>query len=1205
LDAQHSPWPEPARLAALSYYQILDTSPEAEFDDITSLAAQICDTPIALISLIDHNRQWFKSKIGLEFDETPRDIAICDHAIRHGGFFVVPDATLDPRFRDNPLVTGKEHLRFYAGAPLIGREQMPLGTVCVLDAHARQIDAAQKRALEQLARQTMSLLELRALRKLRAGPHQLAEAFCTLDRAYKFSYVSRSAETLLGATSNQLEGEALWSRLSRSDHTKPVGSPRRGFAEEEFDGFEAFCRATNKWLHLRIQPSPLGFGVYLNDTTTAHREKDELALLKTAVSRLNDVVIICEAEPIDAPGPKVVFVNDAFTRATGYTPDEIIGRSPRMLQGAGTQPEARQQIRAALENWRSVRTELINYKKNGEEFWLELDIAPIADRSGWFTHWVAVERNITERKQHELLRDAESQIFKAISFGTTLNDIFAQILAVADGIFAGSRTSITSLDSDGVHMRHGAALNLPADFTDLIDGHPIGPNIGSCGTAMYRRETIIVTDIASDPLWADYRILALAISIRACWSIPVIGRDGSVLASFAIYWPTPKAPTPADLALAERFSHLVGLVMEHARQEDALRESEFRFRQVVDAIDELFWMSTGDKSIVYYVSPAYETIWRRPARELYENPLAWFDAIHEDDKPWVAAKRLGNNNDMRPIEYRIRRPDGSIRWIRDTIFPVLNREGKVTRLVGIAKDITEDKHAKASLEESEQRSRLIATITTDAIWEWDIASQKYWWGEGIQSVFGHKLDDVDDQRLFHDYIDIRDRRRVFESIRAAVEGDARNWSAEYNFTRSDGSTAVVVNKAIIIRDDAGIAIRLVGGMSDVTAQRESQERQAQLQRLDAVGQLSGGIAHDFNNLLQVILANSEYLQEALPHGELASVAELITAAADQGSVLIERLLTFSRRQSLQAKPADVTKLIIHLESLLRRTLGENIEITLSYSATVWAALVDAAQLETALLNLAINSRDAMPQGGRLSIEIENVSLDESHSKKFEDFVPGDYVMITVTDNGSGMDESTLSHAFDPFFTTKDVGKGTGLGLSMVYGFVKQSNGFLSINSFLGVGTIISMYLPRAVTSAEEAPPITRTEKEIHGSGRILVVEDNDLVRSQVAMQLQAVGYDVVQAQNASDALAMLASGGTFDLIFTDIIMPGGMNGYQLATEARKLFPGIHILLTTGYSDQMVKNLSGLDPDVSLISKPYHRRELSLKLQELIGVESVA
>jgi CheY-like chemotaxis protein len=203
-----------------------------------------------------------------------------------------------------------------------------------------------------------------------------------------------------------------------------------------------------------------------------------------------------------------------------------------------------------------------------------------------------------------------------------------------------------------------------------------------------------------------------------------------------------------------------------------------------------------------------------------------------------------------------------------------------------------------------------------------------------------------------------------------------------------------------------------------------------------------------------------------------------------------------------------------------------------------------------------------------------------------------------------MDESTLSHAFDPFFTTKDVGEGTGLGLSMVYGFVKQSNGYLSMNSFLGVGTMISMYLPKADAGAEEARPVTRAENEIRGSGRILVVEDNDLVRSQVAMQLEALGYDVVQARNASDALATLASGGTFELIFTDIVMPGGMNGYQLATEARKLRPGIHVLLTTGYSDQMVKNLSGLDPDVGLISKPYHRRELSLKLQEIIGAQPV-
>jgi PAS domain S-box-containing protein len=1205
LDAVPTPWPETARLAALSYYQILDTPPEAEFDDITSLAAQICDAPIALISLIDHNRQWFKSRIGFDFAETPRDIAICGYAIGQGGFFMVPDATQDHRFRDNPLVTGEQHLRFYAGAPLISRENMPLGMLCVMDRHPRQIEDGQKRALQQLARQTMSMLELRALRQIHVGANGPNEAFCTLDRTYRFSYVSGVAEALLGASWGELGGQEFWSSISRSDHARPGKQARQYFSEDEFDGFEGYCHATDKWIHLRIQPSPFGFWVYLRDTTTAHREKDQLSLLKTAVSRLNDVVIISQAEPIDPAGPKVVFANDAFTRVTGHTRDEIIGKSPPMLQGLDDQPEARQKIREALERWQSVRTEVVTYTKDGEELWLELDVAPIADETGWFTHWVSVERNVTDRKRDEFLREAESRIFKEMSFGTRLSDIFGQISAVADRVFAGGTTSITLLEVDGVHMRHGASLGLPKHFTDLIDGQPIGPNVGSCGTAMYRGETIIVTDVASDPLWTDFRILALANSIRACWSVPVIAADGSVLASFAIYWPAPRVPSTADIALAERFSHLIGLVMEHARKEEELLDSELRFRQVVDTIDEWFWMTSSDGSIVYYASPAYETIWGRPVSELYKNGQAWFDAVHEDDKPWVAIKRLSGGGDYQPIEYRIRRTDGSIRWVHDTVFAPANREGKVTRLVGIVKDITDDKNAQERLQESEQRSRLVATITTDVIWEWDIASRKYWWGDGIQTVFGHKLDSVDDQRIFHDYIDIRDRRRIFDSIRVALEGDAKDWTAEYGFTRSDGSTALVINKAIIIRDDAGIAIRMVGGITDITAQRESQERHGQAQRLEAVGQLTGGIAHDFNNLLQVIVANSEYLHDMLTDGELAGVADLITAAADQGALLIERLLTFSRRQTLQAKPADVKNLIIRLESLLRRTLGENIQIGLSYPATIWSALVDASQLETALLNLAINSRDAMPQGGRLSIEIENVHLDERRGAKFEDFVPGDYVAIVVTDSGTGMDEATLSHAFDPFFTTKDVGAGTGLGLSMVYGFVKQSNGYLSMNSFVGVGTMISMYLPRAVDEAEESPPATRTENEVRGSGRILVVEDNDLVRSQVAVQLQALGYDVVQAENASDALVVLMSGGPFDLIFTDIVMPGGMNGYQLATEARKLMPDIHILLTTGYSDQMVKNLSGLDPDVSLISKPYHRRELSLKLQELIGAQPVA
>jgi signal transduction histidine kinase len=374
------------------------------------------------------------------------------------------------------------------------------------------------------------------------------------------------------------------------------------------------------------------------------------------------------------------------------------------------------------------------------------------------------------------------------------------------------------------------------------------------------------------------------------------------------------------------------------------------------------------------------------------------------------------------------------------------------------------------------------------------------------------------------------------------------------------------------------------------------ERVHQAQKMEAIGQLTGGVAHDFNNLLTVILGGAERLTEKLADDDaLRPHAALVMAAAERGAGLTQSLLAFSRRQPLEPKPTDINLLLRRMEMLLRRTFGEQIELRYALGADISTALVDGGQLETAVLNLAINARDAMPSGGMLLIETADVALDATNAGRRGELTAGRYVMVAIADNGAGMSAEIQARAFEPFFTTKDVGAGTGLGLSMVYGFAKQSGGHAEIYSEPGQGTIVKLYLPCADAPAAAAA----TEVAVLERGRgetVLAVEDDDLVRAHVEDELTALGYRVVAATNAASALEILRSPAEIDVLFTDVIMPGGMSGAELGRAARTLRPGLNVLYTSGFTEDALMSSGRLDPDVLLLAKPYRRLDLAAKLR---------
>ena len=411
---------------------------------------------------------------------------------------------------------------------------------------------------------------------------------------------------------------------------------------------------------------------------------------------------------------------------------------------------------------------------------------------------------------------------------------------------------------------------------------------------------------------------------------------------------------------------------------------------------------------------------------------------------------------------------------------------------------------------------------------------------------------------------------------------------------------IVMSKRLAIRDENGKPRYVVTVVEDVTERKSIETQLQQSQKMEAVGSLTGGIAHDFNNLLTVIMVNLELLKDEVA-GQASAVQKVdaVLQASQRGSELTRQLLAFSRRQPLQPKRIEVSALVDDTTRLLARTLGETVAVEVRHGSDLWPVHVDPAQLEASLVNIAINARDAMPHGGKLIIETHNTVLDQDYASRHADVMAGDHVCIEITDTGTGMPPDVLERIFEPFYTTKGPGKGTGLGLSMVYGFIRQSGGHIVAYSEAGKGTAFKLYLPRMIGAIDSSADIAKEAAPLGGAGEtILVVDDNPEVRRAVVMQLRGLGYEVLEADGANSALAIIEDGRRIDLLLTDIVMPG-INGKQLATLARGRQPELRILFTSGFPGAFAKQDSQLEPDDMLLSKPYRREDLARAVRETL------
>jgi PAS domain S-box-containing protein len=680
---------------------------------------------------------------------------------------------------------------------------------------------------------------------------------------------------------------------------------------------------------------------------------------------------------------------------------------------------------------------------------------------------------------------------------------------------------------------------------------------------------------------------------------------------FATVFYPDQGPTPAGGIFFDRLLMgvsiailgvmIVGIALIAAVCDRRIKRAEMLLRDAVNSISEGFVIYDADDRLVMCNEP-YRRMY--PASAPLMVPGVKFEALVRNslaaghypeaagrEESWLAGFIENHRDAVSEVETQTR--DGT--WIM-----VSERRMRSGGIAGIRVDITALKEAQAALRESEARLDRAQEIAGIGGWELDLTTNEYVWSKELYRIRGLSPE------TFHPnlenvspYVHPDDSPGVRQWLNGLVAGIEQP-TRETRIIRPDGETRVLRVEGQPIKDADGVVRRIAGTMQDITERRAIERQLSQAQKMDALGSLTGGMAHDFNNGLGVIIGNLDLLGRMVKSiRPAAEMCEEARQAAARCADLIRGLLAFARRQPLQARQTDVNALVEGITKLLGRTLGEHIEMRLTLEETLWPVLADAAQLEAALVNLATNARDAMPKGGFVDVTTRNVLLDAHYAALHSEVVPGDYVLIEVSDAGEGIAPDVIGRVFEPFFTTKGPGKGTGLGLAMVFGFVKQTGGHLDVYSELGRGTTFRIYLPRAKTSDAQAVAPAERRPMVGGNETILVVEDNAPLRRIAVQQLTELGYHVVEAENAEQALRVVSGAEPVDLLFTDVVMPGAMDGIELANFVARLRSGPAVLLTSGFPAVRTPAKRASPTGFPILGKPYRIDDLAHAVRDAL------
>jgi PAS domain S-box-containing protein len=896
----------------------------------------------------------------------------------------------------------------------------------------------------------------------------------------------------------------------------------------------------------------------MNEATTTTTSLTEYAL-----DQAPEFVLITDADLTRRGGPRIVYVNQAMARATGYTRAELIGKSPKIFQGEDTDAAVASRILKRLAAGEHVEETILNYTKDGTPYWAELNISPVRDDNGETIAYLSIQKDLTKlrkiKEQHERDLRLISTGEKIARVGTWGYDIDEDKVLWSDGAY-----DIWEWDKS----------EAPPSVTDCVNfvDEPDRQMMTAMMEACIKTQTPYQAEVrARSSKGTPMRLRVLGEAM--------LGENGRTTAVVGAV---------RDITEERRIEAELDESISQSRE----TEQYFMIARSVAKIGVFdYWI---DHDRLHWSDELFEMTGLSP-EGFPAKADVFLSRINPEDHPGYEKlmQHAIQTKEGYSVTVRFNRPDGKVMHM--AIIAEVRESNYGPRIVGIARDVTVEAEALQRLSREQERFRIIADSVSDVLWDQDFEAETFWITPNWPAKLGVDFDGVgDDPMQWLPYVVVEDRERVVTSVEQALESDADRWECEFRLQDHEGTIVEIEVKASILRHSDGKAYRILGNCRNVTVEKRQREGFTRSRALEAVGQMTGGIAHDFNNLLMIIQGNAELLEMANLEGEDAESVALIMQAAEAAANLTSRLLSFSGQGYLSTSSVDLRDLIENVTLLLRSALTESIELKTTVAPDLEPIEVDGRALEQAIINLAVNARDAIGNdGGKVEISCENVTITNKMVAAKSDLVPGRYVCISVSDNGSGMSPRVISKAFEPFFTTKDVGKGTGLGLSTVYGFARQSGGTAHIYSELGQGTVVNLYLPIGKVSRVEKRPSAVANANLSSVDiRILVVEDQAEVRAHVERLLRNAGFKVVAAPDGKAALALLNVDPDFDLLFTDIIMPGGINGVQLAEAVRRMLPDIKVLFTSGFPASAFDELGIAEQDqFELLKKPYKSEEL--------------
>ena len=997
------------------------------------MAAHICEAPIALISLVGEDRQWFKAKVGLEMAETPRDISFCGHALHQRDLFIVRDATQDERFADNPMVTGEPGVRFYAGAPLVNGDDAPLGTLCVIDRVPRTLTQAQQQALRVLARQVMTHLDLR------------------------------------------------------------------------------------------------------RDTRRLAASESRFLLL---AENITDVFWIASPDL-----QKMYYISPGYQRIWGRSPEDLYVNPHQWAEAI--LPEDRDRVLTVfatlMQSQPSVSIEYRIARPDGSVRWVNDRGFQVRDAAGLLIRLTGIVADITERKQVEIASLRLAAIVESSDdaiIGKDLNSIVTSWNRGAEKIFG-----YTAREMVGSSIMKLIPEDRRDEENQILGKIKVGESVEHFETLRQTKDGRLITvSVTASPI-KDASGKPIGVS--------KVARDITER----------KQAEQARLALEERYRAL----FEYAPDGIVIADPESHYIDANSSICRMLGY-TRDELIGLHASDI---------------------VVHSEIQQIEPALKIIKSKADYHREWQFRRKDSSV--FAAEVIAAAMPDGN---LLGMIRDITDRKRDQEQI--AEQAALL--EKARDAILVCDLRGTVLFWNNGAEQIYGWTRQETMGRNIVEFlYADSKKFKEFNELILRQGE-----WSGELQHFTRDKREISVESRMTLIRDNEGLPKSVLAINTDITDRKSIEAQLMRAQRMESIGTLAGGIAHDLNNILSPIILSIGVLKAISDQPQAGRMLEIIETSAKRGSDIVRQVLSFARGVESQKTLVQPKHLLKDLENIIKDTFPKDIRLQFSAPSEAWTILGDPTQMQQILLNLCVNARDAMPNGGNLTVAVENSLLDEQYATMHIEAKPGRYVIISITDSGSGIPREHLDKIFMPFFTTKDLNKGTGLGLSTVMAIVKSHDGFVNVYSEPGKGSTFKVYLPAMVISPEAREQASAKASLPRGNGEmVLVVDDEPSILTVTNQTLQAFGYRVLTATDGADAVAVYVQHkNEIAVIFTDMMMPV-MDGAAVIHALKRINPGVKIIAASGLNAYGgLVNASGAGIK-HFLTKPYTAETLLTALRTIL------